>query len=354
MDSLNQSKGAIVQLLSENSSIGIIVSGNQSVDSLAAALSLHLIFQDSGKNSQVVSVKDPTVEHSFLVGIDQLTKQFSGLTRALTVSFPYKDGDIEKVSYNIEGDRLNVNLFAEETGIRFSEQDIKYIRQGSSPQLVFTLGVPQLDEIQGLIDQNAKIINIDTAANNGMYGQVNIVDPIYSSLSEIVAKLAQDFQLQVEFDVAQNLLDGITSASHNFLSPKTSPLAFEMAGFLMQKGAARKNTNTQKFTSGDTSLQMLGKQPKGPFVNGQSQYKPFNNPQTHSGMSAQFPPPSFTPPQSQTRAQQVDNNTGRQSQQVPVANKLDSQDSNPELPSEDEAPSDWFVPKVFKSNKDQQ
>jgi nanoRNase/pAp phosphatase (c-di-AMP/oligoRNAs hydrolase) len=261
MDNFNKIKSELTQLISESSGIGIIVSSNQTVDVLAAAISLHLILQDSGKNSQIASQKNPTVEHSFLVGIDQLKNNFSGLTRMLTVSFPYHDGDIEKVSYNIEGDRLNVNLFAEEQGIGFTEKDIRYIKQGSSPNLIITVGILQASEIEYLVGQGAKIINIDNSVSNLMFGQVNIVDVSYSSLSELVAKIANELQFVIEFDVAQNLLDGIASATNNFMSPKTSPLAFEMAGFLMQKGAIRKDTKEVQ-THKDESLEMLGKKNK--------------------------------------------------------------------------------------------
>lgn len=369
MDSLNQAISNLTQLIPENTSVGVVASGHQDLDVLAAALSLHLIFQDSGKSSQAVSLKEPTVEHSFLVGIDQLSKNFSGATKTLTVSFPYLDGDIEKVSYNIEGDRLNVNLFAEEQGIRFSEKDIKYIRQGASPQLIFTVGVSQISEIQGLVDSGAKIVNIDNSAGNGMFGQINIVDPGASSLSEIVAKIARELSLQVEFDVAQNLLDGITAATVNFSSPKTSSLAFEMAGFLLQKGAVRKDLKSMRPQTADTSLQMLGKKSFG----GPQDKQPFSAPQDQplsNGQNITQPSP-FNQPSSQPRtdprfdalvsdpfavsSQPSGQNRPMQPQPIPrpQANDADVMDTMPNLPSEDEAPSDWFTPKVFKSNKPQ-
>ena len=88
MDSVLQNKNTLSSLLSATQSIGIVVSENQNIDVLGAALSLHLVFQDSGKSSQVIAPREPTVEQSFLVGIDQLAKSFGGVTKMLTVSFP--------------------------------------------------------------------------------------------------------------------------------------------------------------------------------------------------------------------------------------------------------------------------
>ena len=107
MDRILQQKQALEALLSENPSVGVVISSHQNFDVVAAGLSLQLIFQDSGKSSQVVSGKEPIVEYSALVGVDQIRKDFSGVTKTLTVSFPYQDGEIEKVSYNIEGTGLS-------------------------------------------------------------------------------------------------------------------------------------------------------------------------------------------------------------------------------------------------------
>lgn len=406
MDNFNQAKEAVATLLAENSNIGIVVSENQTLDTLAAALSLHLIFQDSGKNSQIISRKDPTVEHSFLVGIDQLKKQFGGVTKTLTVSFPYHDGDIEKVSYNIEGDKLNVNLFAEEKGISFEEKDIKYMREGSAPQLVFAIGISNQAELAGLADGASKIVNIDNNISNTLFGNAVLVDASYSSLSEVVAKLASALALQVEFDVAQNLLDGIAFATQNFMSPKTSPVAFEMIGVLMQKGAVRKTMQDSRSAS-DTSLSMLGKQqnqqpkfngqkvpqpvfnqkfqPKPQFAQGQqprpAQQMPQQEPQPFTNtmqdpFAVQNQPfgqsPQGKPFEDTVRQQPIqDQFMAQPTQPAPRMSSFEDQSGvnpapedifapqtdvnmSPNIPTEDEAPSDWFTPKVFKSNKPQQ
>lgn len=381
MDNISQQKTNLQALLTENNSFGIVASEHQSIDVLAAALSLHLILQDSGKSAQVISNKEPIVEHSFLVGIDQLKKSFGGTTKTLTVSFPYVDGEISKVSYNIEGDKLNVNLFAADQGIKFDEKDIKFIRQGSSPQVIFTIGVQNAQELEGLVDAGAKIVNIDNSVSNNQFGEIPLVDASYSSLSEIAAKLAVDLGLQVEFDVAQNLLDGISFATNNFTSLKTSPLAFEMAGVLMQKGAIRKPMKDVRAQSQDTSLSMLNKNQPKPFVqknqpsqnlgqapkqnfppeqfndafqNMPKQNNQFNDqPQRQSAQSFQdnsFQSEPVAQPQNMSQVPQYTDSV----QDMPMSDINTQMNPNNTIPTEDEAPSDWFVPKVFKSTKTQE
>jgi len=363
MDNIAQNKTNLQSLLSNSASIGIIASENQTIDSLSAALSLHLILQDSGKSSQIISKKDPIVEHSFLVGIDQLKKSFGGVTRNLTVSFPYVEGEIEKVSYNIEGDKLNVNLFGTEQGIKFEQKDVKFIRQGSSPQLIVTIGVLNPAEIEGLVETGAQVVNIDNNVQNALFGNVVLVDPSYSSLSEIVAKLAIDLGLVMEFDVAQNLLDGITHSTNNFSSAKTSPLAFEMAGVLMQKGALRKNLKDARSQSADTSLSMLNKTqnaPQKPNIS-QNSFQPKANPQFSNQMQNPAPRAQSFPdenlnqePQNSVNPVQNTQFNNAAPQRVQDVMPQDTNSSDAAIPTEDEAPSDWFMPKVFKSNKTQQ
>lgn len=237
---ISSEKDALLSSLSAGT-IGIVIGERQNLDTVASALSLYLSLKASGKGVQIISKRDITVELSSLFGAGKIEKSFSGSTKTLTISVPYREGEIEKVSYNIETDRLNVNLFAEENGISFRESDIQYIRKGSSPETVFVLGTASISELDGLLDGGAKIINIDNSRQNTLFGDIVLVDSIFSSVSEIVSEVIAELGLILDIDIAQNLLDGITFATRNFTNPQTSAYAFESAGFLLMNGAQRKN-----------------------------------------------------------------------------------------------------------------
>ncbi|MBU4099385.1 hypothetical protein KJ980_07085, partial [Patescibacteria group bacterium] len=96
---------AIVQkikdAISNNDNIAIIVGKNPSIDEMAAALSLYLLLKEN-KKVTIVCPTQPIVELSNLVGIDKVATRLEGGEGDLVVSFPYVEGEVEKVSYTLE------------------------------------------------------------------------------------------------------------------------------------------------------------------------------------------------------------------------------------------------------------
>src|SRR3989344_6100774 len=92
--------------------MGIVMGGHQTFDTVAAALSLFLSLSQAGKKIQIVSVKEPLVEFSNLVGVNKITKNFSGNTTKLVVSLPYVKGEVEKVLFTEAQNTINFHLTA--------------------------------------------------------------------------------------------------------------------------------------------------------------------------------------------------------------------------------------------------
>jgi len=257
MDSLTLQK--IKDLLDKNNKIGIAVGKNPGIDEMGAALALYLSLLKLERSVYISCPTEPIVEVSSLVGIDKVKTSFdSGNSGDLTVSFPYKDGEIEKISYTLEDGFLNILVKAGEIGLSFNEKGIRYKRGGVVAGVVFTIGTPRLSDLQ-LSDVQAlkdtKIINIDNNAENQGYGDIVLVSANLSSVSEQVASLIFSLGLKMDVDIAQNLLSGLGSATDNFQNPNTTPLAFEMAASLMKKGAVRVRSRPHSFFSPPTQKQ---------------------------------------------------------------------------------------------------
>jgi len=311
--------------ISKSNSIGIAVGQNPSVDEMGAALALYLLLKAANKRVSIASPTDPIVEISSLVGIDRVQRHFGGDAGDLVVAFPYKEGEIEKVSYTLENNFLNIIVKSSEQGLSFSEQDVRYTRGSGSIDLLIVVGAAQLNQIGDVVDSqklsNISIINIDNDSNNQGYGDIVLVAPQDSSVSEHVADIALILGFEIEQDAAQNLLSGIMTATRNFQYPRTSSLAFEVSSYLMKRGAQRINNASsprfqQKYDrpSPMAMNNQRSTQPTAPVQQPQSVQQPMNSPQASA--SENF-------------------------------DQVEQAEENNEKP-----PLDWLAPKVYKGSSE--
>lgn len=326
------------EAIAKSKSIGIITPRDPKLDQMAAALSLYLALEGNNRNVVVATPNEPLVEVSTLVGIDKVKTSISGRIGDLVVSFPYREGDIDKVSYTLEGESLNIVVKAGENGLSFNEKDVKFIRPNVAPDLLFIVGASRVSDLGKLFDpielKDTTVVNIDNSSENQGFGDIVMVSTKLSSLSEQIANLIFNLNLKMDVDIAQNLLWGIDSATNNFSDPKTSPLAFEMAGELMKSGAVREQ---------NASLRTAFTRPVTTFPQsnlGQvSQTRPIQrNPQA---MAYDFGQPTSQNPSLSTEQNQPI--TPVKKSTLEQATSLDQQGSL-------EAPDDWLAPKIYKGS----
>lgn len=335
----NKNIQQIKDILNKSQSIGITAPVNPSMDEMAAALSLYLLLKNANKNASIASPSDPIVEVSSLVGIDKVQKSLSGSGGSgdLTVSFPYTEGEIEKVSYTLAEGYLNIIVKASEQGLSFDEKDVEYTRGGGKLDLVFTIGTTALSDLDKLFDtQNpdTKIINIDNKEGNEKYGDINLVSPRLSSISEGIADLALSLDMHIDVDSAQNLLNGIIDATANFQHPRTSPLAFEMSALLMKKGATRVKSEGAR-----RGIQLEER------VQTQRDSKPQGLAQQVAGRQNK---PSFE----ETLQKRVAEEMARERKQSGTDQSKQVSKTSQTTTDDDEAPNDWLAPKVYKGSSE--
>jgi hypothetical protein len=307
----NASLQKIKDAIAKSNNIGIVVGQNPTLDQMAAALSLYLLLNQVHKRAVVASPTDPIVEISSLVGINKVQTSLGGDAGDLVVSFPYVEGEIEKVSYTLENEFLNIIVKAGEKGLSFDEKDVKYVRGSGSVDLLVVVGTAKLSDLGELVSgdklNNAKIINMDNKKDNQKYGDILLVSPTASSVSEIMGDLLLNLGFHIDQDASQNLLSGILSATNNFQDPNTTPLALEIASIVMKNGAIRPRETKAS----------------------ESNFAPVAQPQ---------------PEQKQEERQSFEDLVSQQNQQP-------AQPTQPEQPqSEDKAPIDWLSPKVYKGS----
>lgn len=327
--------------ISRSNSIGVVVGQNPTLDDMAATLSLYLLLNQIGKKVVVASPTTPLVEVSSLVGINKVQTNLGGEAGDLVVSFPYAEGEIDKVSYTLENNQLNIIVKSGEKGLSFDERDVRYTRGSGRVDLLFVVGTARLSDLGELAAgdklSGAKIINIDNKGVNQKFGDIVLVYPQATSVTEVVGDLILSLGLNIDQDAAQNMLSGLTSATNNFQDPRTSALAFEVASFAVKSGAKRDGAARAQATTFMTTqqVQQMQQPPQ------QQQFS--NNQQMERQKFEDLTPerPStfqeVARPQPQTETQRVQR-IQEDLQQEHAASQTK------------EAPIDWLSPKVYKGS----
>jgi nanoRNase/pAp phosphatase (c-di-AMP/oligoRNAs hydrolase) len=240
----------------------IVLPQNLNTDNLAAGLSLYLSLKSAGKKVDIVSTGTPLVSQSNLFGIGEVRNH---VAKAGAGNFIISlDGVVdntgtmqqvpalEKLDWYPEGSKLNL-VFHVVPGQRFEPSNITSRHEEAGYDLTWVIGCQSLNELGDLFISNSQyfaqsqVINIDNNQINGYYGFANIVDPQASSLSEIVAQVLPSLTLNMDKDVASNIITGIYGATNN-LTQKINPDTFMVVSQAVQVGGTLPNA-TQPFGS---------------------------------------------------------------------------------------------------------
>lgn len=236
----------IKELLDKSPEVLIVMHERPTFDSVGSALALSLGLTSLGKKV-VVACPDPmTVELSSFVGVNKIVTELG--KKNFVISLDYVDGSIEKVSYNIEGDKFNLVVEPRVGFEPFSQDKVHFAHAGTAASLIIAIdtihlgGLKKLYEADKELFASKPVVNIDRHPNNANYGHTNMVNPQASSTVEVVAQLLAGLGVKLTEDIATNILNALYGATNNFQNGNVTATAFELAGACMKVGAKRFNT----------------------------------------------------------------------------------------------------------------
>jgi hypothetical protein len=272
--------GELKNLLDQSQALEIFLPVNPKFDQVAAALALKLALTKKGKPASVLSASPMIVEFSHLVGVDTIGEKV-GNGRDLVISFNYPLDQIEKVSYNDEGGRLNLVVQSKEGVPKIEKDQLIFSYQGGEKGLQVTVGVDnpsRLGQLGNQLDFN-RTVNVDNSPNNSHYGKINVVDADSSSCSEMAVALISGLGLPVDQDVANNLYLGLKESTGNFTTGNVGADTFEAASLCLRWGAkGPTGAVIQKPVFGKTQIQPKSRQPQpGKFMGGSPKPPPQDN-----------------------------------------------------------------------------
>lgn len=233
----------IKELLDKAQDVLIVTHERPNADSMGSALALYLGLSGMGKRVTVACPDPMIVEFSSFVGANKMVSSIS--KKNFVISLDYVDGSIEKVSYNIEGDKFNLVIEPRPGFDTFGPDKVHYSYAGGNAQLIFTVDTIHLGGLKKLYDEDKElyatkpIINIDRHPNNAQYGHTNMVDPQASSTAELVGQLLSGLGIAITADIATNLLNAVYGATNNFQQANVTAGAFELAAAAVRAGGKR-------------------------------------------------------------------------------------------------------------------
>ncbi|MFH1183327.1 MAG: hypothetical protein V1690_03635 [Candidatus Moraniibacteriota bacterium] len=178
--------------------------------------------------------------YPFLPEYESVIEDISGV-RDFILSFNVKENDIKNVRWKKENQHLDIIITPENGSI--DPRDFSFIPAKFRYDLLLILGTTDFGELGKTYERNSDlffelpIVNLDIDPGNENYGQLNLVNPVPSSLAEFSADLMLKINEEsVKNEVAQCLLTALVESTDNLKSSKVTPHTFEIASLLMERG----------------------------------------------------------------------------------------------------------------------
>ncbi len=241
---------ALASVFEQAKNIVCFIHPQATYDAVAAALSLQLAGESSGRSVEVVCEDPMRVEYSHLVGIDRVQQTVGN--RDLIVSFAYTEDQVDKVSYNVDenNQRFELVISPKTGGKTLDPSTIDFRRAGMNADIVLLFGYHAFDELGEIYKKEKYTIDsaftvVVTQSAIPSYAKMHLtLQPEQLSYSEMIYFMIRQLQIaEIQDDLATNLLSGMEYATERFLSPNINARTFETIANLMRRGGVRHGNN---------------------------------------------------------------------------------------------------------------
>ena len=235
----------ILNLIDKSQNILLLTHARADCDGLGAMLSLYLILNELGKNVTAVT-NDPTPENLAFLPSISIVQSSMASSKDFIISLDLSKTPLSKIKYNMEGNQINIIITPKGGG--YTKEDVSFKDGGNKYDLIIVLDAGNLEHLGPIYDQNSElffetpIINIDHHSSNNDFGQVNMVDMVAASTTEVLYPIIKEMEKKYDKkflteDISTLLLAGIITDTGSFQHANTSPKSMEVAAKLLDYGA---------------------------------------------------------------------------------------------------------------------
>ncbi len=229
-----------IKSLLDTAKSALIVVPTMSVDSIGSALGLALALKKAGKTAQVLSLQKPDQNYSKLSGLELITDSYNPADLVITVSYPLDQ--IDQVSYNDDGGKLNLVVKTKTGATKIDQNQISINNSSGSADICFMLG----DEMP--LGDKASMVNsgnwiyISPTNTPKSWAKASLIDPD-APFSEIFTFLLPMLGLTLDQDSGKDILIGLRVATQSF-SVNVSPESFEAGALCLRATQPETPTTT--------------------------------------------------------------------------------------------------------------
>ncbi len=236
---------AVTSLVETAREILVLLPQNPGPDSIAAALSLGIVLDKSGKATHIACSTPIDFSEYPLRQADKVTQKIGNKNLVISLQVANRES-IDKVSYNLDETSKTFNLIItpKKGAAPLSSDAVSYSLAGARADLIFIVGGTSFESTGSLYAAEPNLFTeTTTVAINRLevnpYATHHLTSPLASSVSEFMATLIKTFNLTLDQDSATNLLAAIDVVTDKLQLPSTSPATFETVAELMRAGASR-------------------------------------------------------------------------------------------------------------------
>ena len=243
-----------IKNLIANAKTALIAVPQMSVDSIGAALGLALALKKAGKDAKVFCPQKTDQNYSKLSGLELLLDNVSASD--LVVSLEYPLDQIEQVSYNDDGGRLNLVVKTKANSPKIDNNKISINNDSSSADVCFMLGDEAALGTKADIVNKGNWIYISPVNNTKTWAKATLIDPD-APFSEIFTFLLPMLGLELDMDSGKDLLIGLRVATQSF-SVNVSPESFEAGAACLKATQPPENTASGAFSTPIENVEKTG------------------------------------------------------------------------------------------------
>lgn len=234
-----------IDQIEKGNNIVIALPRHPSTDAVASGLGLFLALEKLGKKVKVVCHEfSLPPSHQFLPKSNEITTDLTAL-RKFIISLDLSRTKVQELSYDIS-DKKQLSIFITPKDGFFEARDVTTSASSYEYDLIIVIDTPELEALGRVYDDNTEffyhtpIVNIDHSAVNEYFGQINVVDLVATSTSEIIYEMIKGFKGSVLDEyIATSLLTGIISKTKSFQSSSVTPKSLAISSLLIENGARR-------------------------------------------------------------------------------------------------------------------